>query len=371
MHVQSDSYSTLNQQGNTSFQKDVVQRVEQYFKQNGIHKKANRAFYIKGGVSFLLTCISYISIFLVPPTPGNIILCYCALGFFSAITVFNLGHDAMHGAISTNPRVNNFFGFFWNMVGMSSYLWKIRHNYAHHPFTNVPGTDTDIIQGALIRLDPLNPWRKFHRFQHIYGPILMLLVSLDKAFSRDFLILKETQFGNKTIKHSTSQIIRIILLKVFYVGYAILIPIYFLEINPWLIVSSFICYHLVAGLYITMVLVPVHMQPETHFIRPEHQHQVSATWFDHMMEITVDFSINTPWMSLFTGGLNYHVVHHYFPSICHIHYGPLTHIIKETAAEHGKVYKHKNWLQLVVDCDRYLYDLGRGDRDGKYILAAQ
>ena len=46
------------------------------------------------------------------------------------------------------------------------------------------------------------------------------------------------------------------------------------------------------------------------------------------------------------GGINLHVIHHLFPTICHVHYTPLTAIVKETAKEFGMDYYENDnmWL---------------------------
>lgn len=359
---------TFKGQPKGEFEKEVFQKVEAYFTEKGISKKANTFFYVKGITSFLLVVASYVAIYLVPPSATNLLLCYTAFGFFSAATVFNLAHDAMHASISTNPRINQVCGYAWNMVGISSRLWKLNHNFSHHTFTNAPGVDHGVEQGPLLRLDPTNPWRKHHRYQHIYGPILMCFITLQKIFVKDFAGLKDTQFGNKTAHHTRGQIIRIILLKVFFVFYLLVLPLIFVKASAGLIVFAFFCYNLIVGAFVAATLITPHYQPEIHFALPDEQGIFHTNWFDHQLGTTVDFSIATPAVSLVTGGLNHHVIHHFFPTICHCHFAPLTQILKETAKAHGKPYIHKSWIKMAVDCYRFLRIMGKGDQDAAYLV---
>lgn len=43
------------------------------------------------------------------------------------------------------------------------------------------------------------------------------------------------------------------------------------------------------------------------------------------------------WIS---GGLNYQIEHHLFPSICHVHYPMIAPIVKETCKEYGIEYTY-------------------------------
>ena len=40
-----------------------------------------------------------------------------------------------------------------SLLGFSSYAWRVKHNVAHHTYTNVDGYDDDISQTPFVRLD--------------------------------------------------------------------------------------------------------------------------------------------------------------------------------------------------------------------------
>ena len=40
------------------------------------------------------------------------------------------------------------------LLGFSSYAWRVKHNVAHHTYTNVDGYDDDINQAPFVRLMP-------------------------------------------------------------------------------------------------------------------------------------------------------------------------------------------------------------------------
>ena len=64
-------------------------------------------------------------------------------------------HDANHGASFGSRRYNRIVGFSADaMLGFSSYAWRVKHNVAHHTYTNVDAYDDDISQVPLARLLP-------------------------------------------------------------------------------------------------------------------------------------------------------------------------------------------------------------------------
>lgn len=361
----------FKQKKRNDFEKELLKKVENYFKQKGISKKGNSTLLIKGILFFLLVLGSYAAIYLVPPTLPWLLLAFCSLGFFSVAMVLNLGHDAMHGAASSNAKINQLLGYTSNMAGMSSYIWKLKHNLAHHSFTNVSEVDYNVAENPLLRLNPTYPRKKFHKYQHIYGPFLMALTTINLSLVADFQMLKQTRFANKVVQHSRSQIIRIILLKISYQVYTLILPLIFVQAPIWMILVAFLCYHITAGLFVAAVLVPAHFHPDTHFHTPDEEGAIDQSWFAHQLDVTVDFSANTPLVGWLTGGLNYHIVHHFFPNICHVHYGPLTKIVKETAEAHGKRYLNKSWGRSLVDIGRFLKELGSKDDLPTYFEVTQ
>jgi len=64
-----------------------------------------------------------------------------------------------------------------------------------------------------------------------------------------------------------------------------------------------------------------------------------------------------------SGGLNYQVVHHLFPGVCHCHYPQLAPIVMRTAAEFGVPYKvYGTFREAVAGHFRQLHIAGRPPR---------
>ena len=67
-------------------------------------------------------------------------------------------------------------------------------------------------------------------------------------------------------------------------------------------------------------------------------------------------------LSWFYAGLNYHIEHHLFPRISHVHYPKMRPIIREYCAEMGIPYKYyPTLLDTIRDYIEHLYYLGHND----------
>lgn len=135
------------------FYATVRSRVDQYFIQNKFSQHGNASMW--GKTVFFLAGFAeiYLIIFLGVLPIWMLLPLSVMLGMFSAFVGFNVCHDAIHGALSGNKKVNRIFGFIFNLVGANPYLWSITHNVVHHTYTNIPGHDEDIeIAPGLIRI---------------------------------------------------------------------------------------------------------------------------------------------------------------------------------------------------------------------------
>src|SRR5262249_40870901 len=80
----------------------------------------------------------------------------------------------------------------------------------------------------------------------------------------------------------------------------------------------------------------------------------------HQVESTVDFARDSSFWTWFTGGLNFQVVHHLFPKICHVHYPALSRIVEATCREYGVLYSaYKSFRAGLAAHYRWLREMGR------------
>jgi linoleoyl-CoA desaturase len=74
---------------------------------------------------------------------------------------------------------------------------------------------------------------------------------------------------------------------------------------------------------------------------PDDKGIISDEWAAHQLQTCSNFATKSKIATWITGGLNYQVEHHLFPTICHIHYPKLAPIIRSTAEKFNLPY-HEN-----------------------------
>jgi linoleoyl-CoA desaturase len=179
-----------------AFFHDVREKVRAYFKQNGYDGYATWPVWLKGSIYWLLSIAMYILIVVGNLPLGWWWMCWIGWGLFSLLFGLNIGHDGAHNALHGHKGLNKFlFYLSFNALGANAYLWGLRHVQSHHLFPNVDGCDADIDDTWVLRLSPNRPVYRFHRYQHIYAPVLYLFYSLIWVFYKDFKILNKKRLS--------------------------------------------------------------------------------------------------------------------------------------------------------------------------------
>lgn len=351
------SYDPLS---GSPFYRALRTRIDGYFKSRGISKHATPLMWFKAAFFFLWMAGSYAAIYLPGLERWQLFLLFISMGMGSAFMVITIAHDASHMALSRHAWLNRLLSYVWNLVGISSYLWELRHNLSHHNFTNVPGYDPDISQSRLVRLNPDAPYHPAYRFQHIYAPFLYALLSINLVYIKDFSVFRETHFGNRVIaKHPLREWIIMLLTKAFYLSYSLVLPILLLDHHWAFILLCYFALHAVGGIWIALVLVPPHINGIAEYTLPADGSHIHTCFATHQLQSTVDLAPDSALLNWFTGGLNTHVIHHVFPGICHIHYRALTPILRETALEYGLPYRSSGFLKAMRNHFHFLRVLGQ------------
>ena len=130
------------------------------------------------------------------PTLVNLVLCF-VWAFAIASIGFNVMHDANHRGYSDNPRVNRIVSLSAELVGISGFRWRTKHNVWHHTYTNIAGFDDDVETYGLMRLTPRVPWKPLYRFQAWYWPVIYSFIAFDFIL-RDFMM---ALFGKSDANH--------------------------------------------------------------------------------------------------------------------------------------------------------------------------
>ena len=322
--------------------------VNQYFKVQHLPKHAGNKLLLRGLILLVLLLIIRTLAVISGTQIGLFYFSYVLTGIIALPIILNIGHDAVHNNFSGNPFINKLGSGVFYLFGTSTYFWKLRHIYAHHAFTNVPGWDLDITQSNIIRLHDGQKRKPFHRFQYLYMPFLFSVYTLNWFFYRDIKDIFCHKFGNKTIdKHAPVQIVLLIVSKLFFLFYMLVVPIVFQHIVLHEALFAFLLFNLSAGLTVTLALVSTHVGETQEFVAIS-DNTLPYSWEMHQLQTTADFATRNKFITWFFGGFNHHVAHHIFPGISHIHYAAVTPIIKETTAAFGITYHESPTLLTAI-----------------------
>ena len=356
------------------FSKALAQRVDAYFKGRGISRHANGGMIFKSILGFALWIVTWIWMMTGQFSPVAIVGVYVVHGLAQLYMAFNIAHDANHGAYAGSDTVNRVLACVFDLVGVSSYMWRLLHNHAHHSFVNIRGADTTLVSGRLFRFSPHDERRSIHRFQHLYAPLIYSLSTLDWTLTKDFRWLVCRRFGNRDIvRHPLHELVILFAGKTFYFTYILVLPLLYLDVPWYSIVAGFIAMHFVLGFIIALIFQPNHFNEHASYPEADGEGHIANDYIQHIFETTSDYARGNAFAIWILGGLNLHIIHHMFPTICHVHYAGLTPLVKSTAEEFGLRYRenrtiggaflaHLRWLKTLGTADPRASVVGRLSR---------
>lgn len=334
-------------------------KVDEYFRTNRIKQTGNWKLYSK--TIILLASMALLYWILVFHTPAAwLAIPLCALaGINLAAIGFNIMHDGCHGSYSRKQWVNDLMGYTLDVMGGMSYFWKVKHNVAHHSYTNIESHDDDIDIRPLMRLSTQQPKRSFHKFQHIYWPVLYGQTYLWWVLVRDFKKYFQMRVATTEIpKMKFKQHV------IFWVGKLVYFTIFWfiplLMLSAWQFIIGYGLVLFVCGITLGIVFQLAHVIEEVEFPEPDPKTlRIENAWFIHQLQTTANFATKSKFWGWLTGGLNFQVEHHLFPRVSHVHYPAISSIVKQVCAEYNIVYnEHPTFRSAFMSHMRHLKHIG-------------
>jgi linoleoyl-CoA desaturase len=342
------------------FQKTLNERINAYLRDNNLPRRDVPTMYLKTMVVLAWWLVTYLLLLLghFPPLV-NIVLCLVWAMALASVG-FNVVHDANHSGYSDHPFVNKWISFSAEMIGMSGFRWRIKHNIWHHTYTNIAGYDDDVETFGLMRLTPRVSWKPLHKFQDWYFPLVYSLIGFDFIL-RDFMM---ALFGKSDANHvypkmSAADKITFWVGKLFFLVIMFVLPL--LVFPWWQVLIGFLIVMLTVGLVMGVIFQLAHINGYAVFPEPvgEPPH-IDNEWAVHQVETTVDFAPRNWLLNFYIGGLNYQIEHHLLPLICHMNYPRLAPIVRATCEEFGIRYNcYTTWRQAFASHWSKLRLLGR------------
>jgi linoleoyl-CoA desaturase len=245
------------------------------------------------------------------------------------------------------------------LLGFSSYVWRVKHNVAHHTYTNVVGYDDDIDQTPFLRLAPAQEPKPWYRLQWLYVWPLYSLMVLRWQTGGDLAALVRGRIGRSALHRPRRwDLAGLIGGKAVFVGWALVVP---LLVYPWWVVlAGYAGFTMAVSLVAATTFQLAHSVEGADTATPDEVASASRPWAVHQVETTVDFCPRNPVLTWLLGGLNFQIEHHLFPRVQHIHYAHIAAIVQRNCARHRIRYTSQPSLRAALRAHaRHLRAMGR------------
>jgi len=360
LHKQPEPMLRFN--SNVNFHDTLRRRIDDYFRQTGRPRRGNWQIYLKAIILLFCFLSSYFALVFLARNAWEALPSAAILAISMTGIGFNIMHDGGHRAFSEHLVLNKLAAMTLDLIGVSSYVWHWKHAIYHHNYVNIVGYDPDVDVSILARFAPCQRRLWFHRWQHLYmWPLYAFLVA-KLHFLTDFQQLIRGRIHTHTTPRPTGWNLGVFIGgKTLFVTLAFVLPLFYRSVLQVIFYYALIV--LMMGIPLSVVFQLPHCTGRSDFPLPaETSHEMKNSWAVHQAQVTLDYDRKSRIRTWFFGGLNFHLEHHLFPSICHVNYPGISGIVEKTCREFGVKYdEHRTFWTGLAEHYRWLRKMGMYD----------
>jgi linoleoyl-CoA desaturase len=320
------------------FIRETRREVAEYLADAGTRRSGTVRLLAKSALAFGLMIASWALLLALGPDPLVVVLCLGGLVLGGLLTAFCVQHDANHGATFRSRRLNHLLGWTADaLLGISSYAWRVKHNVAHHTYTNIDGYDDDVRQTPFAKLTPTQTPRPWYRFQHYYVWPLYSLMGIRWQTVGDLYAFVNGRIGRSALRFPRGwDLAGLVAGKLVFVGWAFVVPLFFYP--WWAVLAGWAVFTMLLSLVMATTFQLAHCVEEAVFVSPQELLGDRRVWAVHEVETTVDFCARNRVLTWALGGLNFQIEHHLFPGVPHTHYPAIAGIVRRNCDRFGIRY---------------------------------
>ncbi|KAL6067105.1 Acyl-CoA desaturase [Balamuthia mandrillaris] len=310
------------------FYDELRDRVEAHLKQKGLSRQDAPQLYLQT----FLTLAFFLYFYWETMVQGHVWSAIPCGWFFSQLGIIIM-HDGNHGAFSKRAWLSKVAGCMMDVMGASSLVWKHEHNIGHHQFTNSTQDPDSTTAFPLIRYNPGQAWRPYHRLQHLYVWLLYPWVCFKWYVSDVGYVLRGHYRGMPMYNPPTWELWLLALTKVAQPCWLFLVAVYWHGfVHGLLLLCLVVC---TAGYCFSLQFVVTHLAEDVIF--PE-QYNRENDWAKCQIMTSSNYSYGSALATWLSGGLNYQIEHHLFPTLAHVNLPHIAPIVRGMCEEQGVPY---------------------------------
>jgi len=262
----------------------------------------------------------------------------------------NISHDAMHFSVSTVWWINAGLGYICPFMS-SPLQWYRQHVVGHHAYPNVPFRDPDLAHApAFMRVHPSVRWRPAHLWQRFstalvwtFGATLYMTVVPLKALYLGILN-RSVPIGKLSTTRTTVHVLGRLVTAALLWGW------------QWYVFQG----DLPRQVLFTVVPMLIHslcfmLATQVNHLTEENSTCFSSEYYTHQVITSHSFAQTSSLTFWFSGGLNFQIEHHLFPTVNHCHLHELHPIVKELCAKYNVPYHESpNFIVALQKYGKYI-----------------
>lgn len=300
---------------------DIVEKVKPLLKHNGF---APASYFAK--VALLLVAYAAFEVYFL--LYGRTLGLSIVAGLGAALIGLNIQHDANHGAVSKDGRVNRVLGLTQDLIGGSALGWMISHDTIHHVHCNDIDRDGDL-QMPLLRLHSKVPWANMYAVQQVYLWGLEALFGVVHVFTTALVTIQGPEKHQRILSEHWNTHRLMLAFNVVRVALNLMV-------HPSMHTLAMLAvWYMAGGLYLAFFFVISH-----NFVGAKKEGVNSQAGCFVRNQVETSSNVGGWLLAHINGGLNYQIEHHLFPRVHHSNYHRIAPVVRRVCEQHGIQYVH-------------------------------
>ncbi len=191
-----------------------------------------------------------------------------------------------------------------------------------------------------------------------------MIVHAHLVVYQDFSYLFKKSLANLVeIRHRWVDILGVFLAKVFFLTVWFIIPNHFLPYPWWEVALMTVGMSAIVSQFFVLPLIGTHFNDRVSFPTLDKENGLPYNFFDHQVATSMDWSVRSRLARWCYGGLNFHLLHHLYPKMCHTHAAAANEVLYRYLEENRIPHHSTSLARAIFSHFKFLHQMGRDDAE--------